>query len=153
MIPNFFKTESETIKKMEKFRNWEASKPKRHTLNDNDDDDDDDNADDDALMVIIIIIMIIIMIMKSIWKGLCPPLQRPVVISDDLGISPPPLLSHYIMRSQSQFFFAQQIITKYMKINQLQKCLPCLPCLSPFASPIVQEPSKNASLCCTCGLI
>ena len=109
-----------------------------------------------------------------------------MVISDDLGISPPPLLSHYIMRSQScdddgddidddddddewdqsttiiiplhheipiPIFFAQQIITKYMKINQLQKCLPCLPCLSPFASPIVQEPSKNASLCCTCGLI
>ena len=68
-------------------------------VNDDDDDDDDDNADDDALMVIIIIIMIIIMIMKSIQKGLCPPLQRPVVISDDLGISPPPLLSHYIMTS------------------------------------------------------
>ena len=32
LIPNFFDTESETIKKMEKFRNREVSKPKRHTL-------------------------------------------------------------------------------------------------------------------------
>ena len=31
-IPYFFDTESETIKKMEKFRNWEVLKPKRHTL-------------------------------------------------------------------------------------------------------------------------
>ena len=31
-IPNFFDTESETTKKMEKFRNREVSKPKRHTL-------------------------------------------------------------------------------------------------------------------------
>ena len=29
-IPNFFDTESETIQKMEKFRNREVSKPKRH---------------------------------------------------------------------------------------------------------------------------
>ena len=31
-IPNFFDTESETTKKMEKFRNREVLKPKRHTL-------------------------------------------------------------------------------------------------------------------------
>ena len=31
-ISNFSDTESETIKKMEKFRNREISKPKRHTL-------------------------------------------------------------------------------------------------------------------------
>ena len=31
-IPKFFDTESETTKKIEKFRNREVSKPKRHTL-------------------------------------------------------------------------------------------------------------------------
>ena len=79
--------------------------------------------------------------MKSIWKGLCPPLQRPVVISDDLGISPPPLLSHYIMRSQSQFFLPNKLSQNIWKsISYKSACHACHACrllhLRLFRNPV-----------------